>query len=44
MCKLPKLVVKEFDGTVSTGKLFGINFTPRSILKETLVTLINVVI
>ena len=40
MCKLPKLVIKEFDGSVLNWQTFSDQFSPRSILMQTLVTLI----
>ena len=40
MCKLSKLVIKEFDGSVLNWQTFSDQFSPRSILMQTLVTLI----
>ena len=40
MCKLSKLVIKEFDGSVLKWQTFSDQFSPRSILMQTLVTLI----
>ena len=40
MCKLPKLVIKEFDGSVLNWQTFSNQFSPRSILMQTLVPLI----
>ena len=40
MCKLSKLVIKEFDGSVLNWQTFSDQFSPRSILMQTLVPLI----